>query len=453
MSGRCARAHSAGAFTDADQNYINLSLGQIFQDSGTTSMIQNAVQHPIQALRMMQHFVDGAARVGMHDRLTNAGFNGMRAASLSRQAFLDNAEARAGSLVNWWAGMVPFMSVSMRELDQVVNAFTRDPVGSGLKAGLIFVLPTMLNYAVNYLADKDLPEDEKYENRPQWEKDSYWVLPQIMGARIHIKKPYVGGAMFSATTERALEAMRRQDPHAFDGFMMDMVQQVLPPVVPTVVTPFVEQFANRSLYSGQPLVPDSMAKVSGYMQYKQNTSGAAIKLAQVLGPAQLGIANWSPPVIDNYINGWLGSMPMAALRALSQPWAPPQPPTTLMQQFANPFIGSFFSRNPGEGSQPLIDFYQKAGDYEAAQADMRLAKERGNLDEMRMAISQQHFMQVNQLREALHGQSAVLQGIYRNEGMTLEEKQKYTDSILSQQIDLAKLGLQLIQEAEKRAAQ
>ena len=45
-------------------------------------------------------------------------------------------------------------------------------------------------YALNYQADKDLPDGEKYTDLPRWERDTMFITPPIAGVgRIALPLP------------------------------------------------------------------------------------------------------------------------------------------------------------------------------------------------------------------------------------------------------------------------
>lgn len=441
-----ANGGAGTALTDMDVNYIAKDIDALFEDTGTAAMITNTVKHPIQAMRTMQHMVDAAARVGYMTRVENKGYETLKAATMSRTAYLDHAEGRASALVNWWAQTVPFMQIGFKDLEQVGRALQERPFETAMKAGLVLMAPTMINYAANYIADQELPEAEKYSNLPRWERDMYWVLPPVNGARLKIKKPYVGGFLFSTTVERFLDHMVGNDPDAAKDLLTTAYQQTVPPFIPTIITPFVEQFANKSLYNGRPIIQSSVEKQSGYMQYGPDTTGTAKKLAQYIGPPGMNVGNISPATIDNYIRDWGGSLPMTVLKQIDQRYATPSPPQTISDI---PFVGSFFARHPGTGSQPIIDFYDRMATYEQAHADLQAATKHRDPQEMQQALDQGDFAHLDGMRTALQGQAAVIAGINRS-NMTDQEKQKWTDSLVNNMVAYARVGLHMLDIVSKK---
>ena len=96
---------------------------------------------------------------------------------LARKAYLDYGEQFQASWANRWAQMVPFMTTGFKDIAQVTDALKRNPIGTMAKAGMILTAPTLINYAVNYLADQGKQPGSRYSDIPQWERDMFWCIP------------------------------------------------------------------------------------------------------------------------------------------------------------------------------------------------------------------------------------------------------------------------------------
>lgn len=434
-----ANGGAGAALTDMDTNYLRKDIERVWSSTGSDSAVWNALRHPIDAMRTLQHMVDAAARVGYMKRAENQGLSTLKAATESRRAYLDHAELMSANWVNTWARMVPFMPIGFKDVEQVTRALRERPLGTLMKAGAILTMPTVLNYATNLIADQFLPEKDRYDQVPQWERDMYWVLPPVNGVRLKIKKPYVAGWLFSTLPERFLDTLRGQQKSALD-WARSLMDQALPPMTPSVIAPALQQYSNTS-WTGRPLIPSSLEKASGYMQYKPDTSLTARKIATVLGPPGLNIADVSPIVIENYAREWSGTLPMTILGMLEAPFRPPSRPWQIAD---TPFAGSFFVRQTPGDAQSIQDFYEQLNRVEAANTDLRLALKQGNFDALAPGERQLAALKLSHLETALRAQSAVVTAINQNKDMTADEKRKYTDSIAANMLLLAKEGLAVI---------
>jgi hypothetical protein len=438
----------AGAMTDLDVNYLRANAGKVFDETGTRSAVTNVFRHPIDALHALHSTLDNAARVGAFQRLQAAGLSDLKAASLSRTAYLDHAEGRAHAGLRAFATTVPFMEIGFKDLEQVTGAFRRNPVAATLTAATVLTAPTLVNYVLNYLADFDLPAAERYHEQPRWERDMYWVTPPIAGVRLKIMRPYVGGFLFATLPERVLDFLfynEQGKPLVDKETALSFVAQVVPPFLPTGVTPILEQVTDHDFFTQRRLVPSALEHLSGYMQYKPDTTETAKAFSRALGPARLDWADVSPIVIENYARQWAGTLPWNLLRTLDRPFEPVGKPSELADL---PFMGSFFVRHQ-QGLQTVTDFYDEAREFEEAHGDVRKALAEGNPDLLSRGQWVEAALRVTEFSQAMHRMQGVLAAVDKSE-MTSSEKLKYSDAIAAAMLGTAKAGLQAM-EAAKRA--
>lgn len=434
-----ANGGAGAALADMDTNYLRRDIERIWDETGSDNAVWNSLRHPILAMRAAQHFVDAAARVGYMKRAENAGLRTLKAATESRTAYLDHGELMGANWVNTWARMVPFMPIGFKDAAQVTRALRDRPLGTLMKAGAILTLPTVVNYAANILADQTLDEKDRYQQVPRWERDMYWVLPPIGGVRLKIKRPYAVGWLFATMPERSLDAIRGEGSSAIE-WAKSIIDQVMPPMTPAVLAPMIQQYANTS-WTGRPLIPGSLEKASGYMQYSPDTTMTARKVSRVLGPPGINLADVSPIVLDNYAREWAGTLPMTILQSFEAPFRPPGEP---WQAADLPFVKAFLVRQSPQGMQSLEDFYTQLSAFTAAHADMALALKHGDFSEIADGPRMQAAMNLSNYQEAIHNQLAVLAAINASD-MTDAEKRKYTDSIASNMLALAKGGITMMQ--------
>lgn len=443
-----ANGGAGSALTDMDVRYVQRDAQMLFEKTGTHNAVWNTVLHPVHAMRNLQHMMDAAARVGFMRRNEASGLNTLKAATLSRKAYIDFGEPFAVSWVNTWGRMVPFMHAGFKDIEQFTRAMRDRPISSAMKAFAILTMPTMLNYMVNYLQDQTLPEERRYSNQPQWMRDMYWVLPEINGVRMKIIRPYGVGYAFATMPERFMDFLvRDMGEKAFTDLAKTFTQQIIPPTVPTLMVPLVEDVTNYSLFTGRPLIPASLEEASGWMQYTPDTSETAKKLAQVIGPPGLNLIDASPMVIQNYARQWLGTMPMTILKVLEAPFHEGSRPREWLTA-DNPFVGAFFVRNP-IGGQSVEEFYDGLKELKAGRRDLQLAIERQDMSQIETASRWQAAVQLTEFETEMRNMRAVLNAIYADKNMTDDEKRKYTDSISSGMVAVAKAGVKLLDELKK----
>ncbi|MGD9878923.1 MAG: LPD38 domain-containing protein [Reyranella sp.] len=433
---------AGAAMADIEHKYVENQISRMWDETGYGANVPNVLtrfvmdkgskrtvdMHPFEAAYRLLHSLDALARTGYHVRAQKAGLSPLKAAAETRRVYLDYAERPQAQWVHTWTRIVPFMGAGMKGLGAALRGMRERPVAWALKISAAFVIPTVLNYAINKAADAALPDHEKYDNLPQWMRDLYWVSPPINGVRFKIRKPWELGAI-ATVTERAMQAIF-SDQSFMEGLDDSLKSQLVPPWQPTMVTPFFEHATNFNHVSGRSLVPVSMEELSGYMQYYPNTTETAKELARWLGSPNMNIADVSPLVVENYIKAWSGALPLALLRMFNP--GEGKPP----KEFADvPLVGMFFVRNPGAG-QELDQFYQGVQRLQTAAADFRMALQRQNVQEIKDAARQEAFIRLTSIQSAIRNNQDLIERIYATANMTDDEKRLWADA-LNQRIFVA----------------
>src|SRR5207247_7729006 len=118
------------------------------------------------------------------------------------------------------------------------------------------------------------------------------------------------GVLFGTGPERIAEWLDRHRPQALTHFLQALAQAYVPPVVPTAVTPLIENYANRSFYRNRPIVPRGKEDLPAAEQSTPFTSETARLLGRALG--------YSPAKIDNLVRGYTGGLGRYATGAVDQ---------------------------------------------------------------------------------------------------------------------------------------
>lgn len=430
------------ALSDMDANYVARDLHRLNAETGMLDQVVNRVAHPLETAQLLMQRMDMATRIGIYKRAQDAGLPNFKAGVEARKGTLDFQEKAAGQLTNAFAGMTPFYRPSILGLKQMYEAFTQRPVATAAKSALYIAAPTAILYAINYMQDQDLPENEKFANLPRWQKDTMFILPSINGVRLRLPMPPILGTLVGGMTNRVLDHFAKSDPRAFKDWAGTALAQLLPPVLPAAVAPIAEHMANYNSFSGHALVPSSLEDSSNYMQYTPSTSETSKQLARLLGPPNMNLANVSPIVVDNYVREWTGAMGMTALKVVGGFMQDKGKPTELAD---NPFIGSFIVRNGESAAAPITDFYDAMDTVTAAHRDLALAIKQQDMSLIQYNAGQvQAFLNMGNIRQALTAQRGAIDAITANKDMTKDEKRQQIDSIYSGMIQTAKLGLQVI---------
>lgn len=440
-----AKGGLGSSMVDMDLNWFARDMDKVFQETGTWDGVANAVKHPLEFFQVIAEKLDAASRVGYFLHAQDKGVEPIKAATMSRKAYLDFAERGTAQVANQLSRIIPFFRPTLLGFKQFGEALAERPASTLAYATAAISLPTIALYALNYLQDQFLPEDRKYANMPRWVKDNYFVTPEIAGARIKLRYPQEAGTVFGGMVTRMLDTFVEHDKHAFEGWANSFLQNYLPPLMPPLTQTPIEVATNHSFFTGQQLIPGSMEKASGYMQYTPNTSETGKALSRALGPPGLNVLGFSPIQFDQFVKGWTGALGQGALRALDIPFHPSKKPWEVADL---PFAGSFFTRNPGISAQPIQTFYSLMDDLEAKHADFGLAmKHAANGDQSEIdqtAPAGQYAMAMAPIKAAIAIQEATIQGIASDKTMTDREKRQQIDSLLPQMVGTAEQGIKAI---------
>lgn len=277
---------------------------------------------------------------------------------------------RAGSSIRQANRAVAFLNAAIQGTDRMARGFKDNPASFMVRAFTTLVLPSIGLYYWN----QSLPEEKKkiYDNIPQWQKDTFFIVPGPGDSFMRIPKPFEAGMLFSTGTDRALRWLSDNDPNSFKGYGKSLTEALTPPVLFTAMTPALEAITNHSFFRDAPVVPQGEQRLEKKDQYGIYTSEVAKLIGRGLSYTPLRDSNIaSPRIIDNTIRGYTAGLGQYAVSAADQgikavtgsdgPDRPSQRATEL------PFARSFFVSTSG-GGQIRQDFYDKWDDVSRAKA-------------------------------------------------------------------------------------
>lgn len=207
-------------------------------------------------------------------------------------------------------------------------------------------------------------DDEEYQEIPEYIRDTHWVFKIEDGSWVRFPKPFEL-AIYSNIAERAIEYGVGGDEAALDRMRRGLFAVLIPPhTVPGVQTGY-ELWANKSAFSGAPIVNDMLLAYEPEMQFTSYTSEFSKTMAQWTGV--------SAAKLDHAIMGITGGLGRIALDASNQTFpaigqgldAAGLPtmgfsttPRTAIRQNDIPFIKRF-TTDPARSSLSRREFYQQ----------------------------------------------------------------------------------------------
>lgn len=334
-----ANGGANGAWVSLERDYLQGQLNDLLRKP--ISKFKN----PVEILRTLSEWSEQGTRLGEFKRGIKKGASLKDAALASRDITLDFS--RSGSKTKSVNKAVAFFNVAIQSLDKMARQFKDRPVATPVKAVASITIPSIALYLLNQ-------SNPKYQELPQWEKDTYWHF--FLGDEVlRIPKPFEMGIVFGTFFERMMKDIKENDPKAFDGFAKQVFEGFTPSIIPTLITPWIEAYANKDMFSKAPIVPkreEGLLKQDQYGPYTTEIAKSAGKLTKQ-----------SPRVIENYITGYTGTLGRYGLQIADSAFktsrgieSAAKPDQGLAGQ---PVARSFFSRNLEGSSQSVEEFYKE----------------------------------------------------------------------------------------------
>jgi len=442
-----------------DRDYLQDNLGDLLQKYP----IRNVIKNPINGLRMLSELGEMGTRLGEFKRglakeaqrrpleESTAGEPSKgelaEAAFSAREVTLDFA--RMGAKTKAANALIAFWNAQLQGTDRFVRAFQENPLGTSVRVAASITLPSVLLAIANH-------DDPRYKELPQWQKDLFWIV--ITDKTVwRIPKPFELGILFGSVPERVTNYILDQDPHAFDKLGDTLLRAASPGMIPTVQAPFIENWANRSLFFDRNLVPMSREDLLPEYQYSDHTSETAKLLSSVVGRFP-GLDQWkaaAPAYIENLVYGWSGGLGRyalqiadAGLKAAGAVEEKFQKPAATLADI--PFVKAFVVRYPSAQAESIQRFYDNFDKALAVNKTIKVLMEKEQNPEAAAKLWQSSGMaDLQGIRTALSNAHNTIDLVYRNPDMTPDEKRELIDQIYMQMIAMAQNGNKLAESFEK----
>ena len=330
-----------------DRAMTGRTVKEIAEEKGFTDYIKN----PVDLLRTLSEVGEKGTRLGEFSRGLAAGETPAAAAFSAREVSQDFA--KMGVVTRAVNQIIPFFGANVGGWTRAKTAFTERPIQSSAKAFLGITLPSILLYSINR-------NDPRYKEIPQWQKDTFWIIP-TPNAMLRFPKPFLVGQVFGSVPERFLEFLDERDPEMLTETLKSVVGEGVPGWAPQAVLPFVENATNHNFFLDRPIVPRDREDAPKEMQYSGRTTEAAKALGKWV--------NLSPAQIDNVFFAYTGGLGRyatdildPALRATGIADRISDPDPTLADI---PILRSFVVRDPYGSSGVSVDkFYDALKEFE-----------------------------------------------------------------------------------------
>ena len=418
-------AHAA--MVSLDRDYLGGQLRDIMsRESKVTKLIKN----PIEVLRAMSEATEMATRLAEFDN-ARKGYTGVgnrifgkdRKPLTAREAALESRDitldfSRRGSHTKKANQVIAFFNATIQGADKMARAFKEDPRGMTVKTMLYITLPSVLLWYMN-------KDDERYQELPQWEKDTFWIIPGKENM-YRVPKPFEAGVLFGTSFERMLQyfddAKNNRKGVGFKGFGDRVIDSLAPSFMPTAMIPVVEAMTNYSLFRQRNIIPQSQENLPAHLQYGANTS----EVAKFVGDK----INVSPYIVDNTIRGYGGGLAGLGLSSIDAATGAKENNASKKWYEAPGLRG--FTAAPYQSSNSVQRVYDDYKEQEKLHNEFKLTGQRPD------GYDAKEFAKLKNASDSLKGLNKASKAIINNERMSGEQKREQLDKINMRKANIAR---------------
>lgn len=418
-------AHAA--MVSLDRDYLGGQLRDIMKrESKFTKLIKN----PIEALRAMSEATEMATRLAEYDNarkgytgLVNRLFGKERKPLSAREAALESRDitldfSRRGTNTKKANQVIAFFNATIQGADKMARAFKEDPRGMTVKTMLYITLPSVMLWYMN-------KDDERYQEIPQWEKDTFWIIPGKENM-YRIPKPFEAGVLFGTAFERMLQYMDDEKNGrkgvGFKGFGERVFDSFAPSFMPTAMIPIVEATTNYSLFRQRDIIPQSQENLPARLQYGANTS----EVAKFVGDK----INVSPYIVDNTIRGYGGGLAGLGLSGIDAVSGAKENNASKKWYEAPGLRG--FTAAPYQSSNSVQRVYDDYKEQEKLHNAFKLTGQRPE------GYDAKEFARLKNASDSLKNLNKASKAIINNERMSGEQKREQLDKINMRKANIAR---------------
>ncbi|MCQ1533803.1 LPD38 domain-containing protein [Mitsuokella jalaludinii] len=377
-----------------DRDYTQATLNQMSKTWKERLLSKEFLPAILEGMQMVGEYSEYGTRIAAYERVkkTLAGENGphpaaydLVSAAFESRDLMDFARGGRGS--RYLNNVVVFANASIQGFDKFFRTFDfrkpyrKESMKALARLFLCGMLPALLLAGIH-------SGDDWWEELPDWQKETNWILGKVGNTIIRIPKGQdIGLRFFSNLIEKAMDRSKHK---AGDYFRP--VWDSLPDMIPTALLPIIEATANHSYFTGAPIVPKYQEKLPAYLQFGNETSSFAKFVGKVIGV--------SPRKVEHVLFGYTGNMGKGLLGVYDTIVGNQSLNTNLNEA---PVI-SGFTAIPYKQSKTVNDFYDKFDEQQRLNEEFKLTKKKPDGYDpslyKRMTKAQQELSKINKQERA-----------------------------------------------------
>jgi hypothetical protein len=388
------------------------------------------------------HASDMATRAEVYKRTLER--TGSEAEALYQAMEVLNFSRKGNSaVIRIMSAMVPFFNARVQGLDILYRSGWGKMATENKEAiqkAFMFRALTLLGLSVMYWAA--VSDDDEYKKLTKEERDNYWIAPgfEINGKPFRFPIPFELGVVFKVIPERILEYNFGTDTgkDLRDSLMRNAMSTLSFNPIPQAVLPIVENIANYSFFTGDPIVSQGMQGIAPQFQANQSTSQLAKTLAASINSTLPEDMKISPIKLDNFIRGYTGTMGTYATMMIDSTLTSEGDPAKATKRLEQlPVIKRFFATDTGT----IAAFYDLKSEVDTVVQTVNTLARTGNQDDLKEYLKDNQKLYglknyVNVIDQNMKQLNNMTKIINQSKTMDGDEKRVALDRIHDAQIKL-----------------
>ena len=445
---------AGGAMGNIQSEHLGHLRGDVYR-----KLIERNFRNTIDIKRVWEGYqkigntFETGSRLGEFGNMERHGNHRLESAYQSRDVSLDFG--KAGWLGRYINDITAFHNVGIQSAAKLYEASRYNPASTAFKVMVGVTVPSVV---LNLM----FGDDPRVQEVQQWERDLFWIIP-TEDELVRIPKPHEVGLLFGSSVERAMDAMRRDDPRAWDGYTNSLKEKFGMSIGPTIAQPVIENLTGYSFFRGRQLIPFFKEKDLPEFQYTSSTSETAKKVSAWIARLTPGQHTNTPtPVeLDNLIQGWTAGMGRYVVKGLDLMLQDEDVVKPLSGLKDVPIIGAFISRYPNAHTRSITAFrkaHRKAQSLTTTTANLKKAME---FEKYKSVMGNYRWIQLNGINKQLNEVSQRIHYFNRlrngAHGLTGRELRVYKadniEQLYRRMIQLSKGGLAIYDGVDKQMKQ
>lgn len=425
-----------------DESAFRAKLEQFYSSQGVD--YRTVIDSPKKFLGMIETFGDAfesATRIGSFKRSLEKGEHPRHAAYEAREISVDFSASGDLPAIRAAYDLVMFLRPTVVSWDRLYRGIKHDP-----NRGIIAAKTAMLGLAsaALYLMNR---EDPRYADMSDFLKDSHFHV--FVGEHhFMIPRPFEPGAI-GRIAELAVEKVVNEDAEGLGKDLLRVIGNTFHlNLMPQIVAPLVEQYANKNSFTGAPIETPDHAGLQPFLRAKPGTSETlkAAGMATRDMPESLQV---NPARAEALLKGFLHSWASYALLASDRLVVGKNLPE--MRADEMPVARRFYQSEPPKHTKFESLFYEMLSEAKRLRGTMRELDEmslRGLADEKEQSPLAGEAKPLERAAKSLSAIHNDMQAVRRDDALSPAEKRQRLDSLTVERNALLKAAV-----TESKAAQ